>query len=58
MLKVRFLRSAKCLKTIWNSSGQPDEITQKLVTKTTAPHSWYSHVVTIISNYAVVREGL
>lgn len=52
------MRSAECLKTIWNSSGQRDEITQKLVTKTTAPHSWYSYIVTIISNYAVVIEGL
>ena len=30
ILKVKFLRSSKCLKTKWNSPGQPAELIQKL----------------------------
>ena len=42
--EMRFLRS---LKETWNSPEQPVKLTQKLASKTTAPHSWYSYVVTI-----------
>ena len=42
--EMRFLRS---LKGTWNSPEQPVKLTQKLASKTTAPHSWYSYVVTI-----------
>ena len=55
----KFLRSSKCLKTTWYSSGQPVELTQKLATETAEPHSWYSYVVTIVDHYnAAVIEDL
>ena len=51
ILNVRFLRSSKCLKTIWNLPGQPVELAQKLETNKTAPHLWHSCIVTVVSHY-------
>ena len=41
---MKFLRSAKCLKNLWNLPEQPAELTQKIATGKTAPHSWYFYV--------------
>ena len=59
MFKVRFLRSSKCLKTIWNLPGHPVELNQKSATATTPLHSWYSYSVAIVGHYyAAVVRGL
>ena len=39
------------LKTIWNSWGQPAELTHKLATEAAALHSWNCYVVTIVTHY-------
>ena len=58
MFKVRFLRSSNCLKVAWNSPEQNTELTQKLTTGKTAPHT-YSYVVTNDGYYyAVIIEHL
>ena len=51
---MKFLRSAKCLKKLWNLPEQPAELTQKIATGKTAPHSWFSYVVTNVSYYYVL----
>ena len=59
VLKMRFLRPWKCLKTTWNSPQEPIELTKKSATETTPPLSWYSHVGTIAAHYyALVVEGV
>ena len=45
------------LKTTWNSPNQSVELTQKLATRKTAPHLWYSYVVTNFDHYyALITE--
>ena len=47
----------KMLKTTWNSPDQSVELTQKLATRKTAPHLWYSYVVTNFDHYyALITE--
>ena len=54
-----FLRSWKCLKSTRNSSEQPVESNQKLATKTSTPHLWYSYIVTNVAHcYAVTMKDV
>ena len=55
---MRFLRFWKCLKTTWNSPGQPVELAQKLATETVSLHLWYSFVVTIAGDYYKVFNAM
>ena len=58
MSKMRFLRSSKCPKTAYNSTGQPLELTQKLTTGKKTSYSWYSYTVSVGYYFAKVIEGL
>ena len=52
IFKMSFLRSLKCSETMV-------ELTQKLTTGKTAPHSWYYYVATNVSSSpAVIIESL
>ena len=59
MFKIRFSKSSKCSKTTWNLPEQPVELTQKLATGKTVPHSCYFYIVTNVGHYyAVIIEDL
>ena len=59
MFKIRYLRSLKCVKTTWNLPDQLLELTQKLASMKTAPHSCYSYIAANVSHdYSVISKGL
>ena len=49
----------KMLKKYMRAAGQPVELTQKLATEKTIPHSRYSYLVIIVVRYyAVITKGV
>ena len=47
------------LKKYMRAAGQPVELTQKLATEKTIPHSRYSYLVIIVVRYyAVITKGV
>ena len=58
IFKINFFRSSKKSKATWNSPEQPHVLTQKLEKGKTAPHLWYSYVVTNVGlHYVVIIDG-
>ena len=54
MFKMRSLRSSDVKKKRWSSPKQPVELTQKLATGTSVPHSLHCFVVSINGQHCFV----